>query len=581
MSAPSNRLRTAIIDDNYFVVSRLLKKYPDLLDNVDSSNGWSNLHYASFHNHFQIAELLLGLIHDRFISSINNCTLRNFSSQVTKNPDDSLYTQITDEDEIKLTFKKETVLHIACAGDSAATLLLLLSYFNVCQDQRDINGLTPSHICCIKGNSDCLAILLENKAYPNLQDNEGDTPLHKAFQFNNLKCIEFLIKYNADDQLFNNAGWKPADVAFDNNIIQKYNSLKSHPSTLASLENTQIEIPITKYASSKANKNNVSNISFLSPVNATFPTSDHQPRIKLPSIQSRKYSLSSMISDEYEYTNNGFGDQGDDLFLPISRSLSAASSRNSRASSPSSNGYKLSLRKTSNASQTPTTVPQISQQQPQAFPSQQVATPQQQDFSFSNNNRRYIQPVTNPSATTQLVSPRKGTIGSHSIANDSPNSKRSSLSSRTFRSNSQLSDVSPVKPDPQIIQQASDLQFIKSGCPTPRQLQLNSRSNTMYSLSSQAEEASSKLQDLKLKNVDRLKLDTKLGNIINNSSQENLIDSPTSMFYSGPKTPLMDNHSIHHNSMSNPNTPINSSDSSKISKLLSIPILSSRVRHNT
>lgn len=537
MSDPSVRLRTAIKENNYFIASRLLKRYPNLLDNIDPENGWSNLHYAAYHNDYQITETILKAIYTRFMSFGGGEMDRN-SSQRLKKPDSSVYTQITDEDEIKLTFQKETVLHVACQGNSPATLHLLLSYFNVCLDQRDMNGYTPSHICCINGHPECLAILLNQGAYPNIQDNVGDTPLHKAFQYSHMKCIKLLIKYNADDQLFNNLGWKPVDVAFDTDIIKRYNSLKEDKSFTVELDTQSItKIPESKYGPHKTPQTS-SHGSFVSTYNSGGMLNDPQPRFNLPSIQPRKFSLSSMISDEYEDLDSVY-----DL-------RSSGSSKNSRNSSPSmsstnvNNSSLFALRKPP-----PPVLPELRQ------------SPTQLSFSQRSNSM------------SNTTSPRKPlNNGGHSISVDStPASKRSSLSTRTFRSSSQLSDFSPVKSEmSQIDEQNSGASSIESNAPTPKhskQPSHKSSINTPYPLSLQVEEASSKLQDFKLKNKDRLKLDTKLGNIINNSSQDNLI-SPTSFHFNGVSSSLFDNNDVKNQSVD------------KRSKVLSIPILSSRAKHN-
>jgi ankyrin repeat protein len=545
---PSLRIRNAIIEDNYFIVARLLKKFPSLLDNIDPSNGWSNLHYSAYHNNYQISQLLLKSIHARFISSINQVADRNFS-QHFKNPDSLLYTQITDEDEIKLTFEKQTVLHVACLGDSSATLNLLLDYFNVCLDQRDINGLTPSHICCIKGYHNCLAILLEKDAYPNLQDNDGDTLLHKSFQFSQLKCLELLIKYNADDQLYNNIGWKPMDVAFNNDIIQEYKSLKSK-SAVSLRINTDFanKMPQSKYGPVKINSNNLSNVTFLSSGHNT-PTPEYQTKVNLPPIQPRKYSLSSMLSEDYN-------EKLDNYYDVRSVNNLSKTSRNSSPTCSTSNKNLLSLRKLP---------PPI----------------QNQDINLNssgNINKRYTQPP--PIAPSQsmptVTSPRRSTISNNSLYPlESPTSKRSSLSTRTFRSNSQLSDLSPVKNGhSQLLTEGSaSSSNVKSGPSTPRHGSLQSayKANNLYPFSLQVEEASSKLQDLKSKNNDRLKLDTKLGNIINNTSQENLVTSPTTLQFNGAGSVTGDMNEFKNNNF----------DTSKRSKVLSIPILSSRAKHNT
>ncbi|TID13544.1 hypothetical protein CANINC_004902 [Pichia inconspicua] len=514
MADLSLRIRDAIREDNYFIVSKMLENDISLLDNIDPSNGWSNLHYAAYYDHYQIAELLLNEIHKRFIQSITETQGRNFSNNL-KAPDSDLYMQLTDEDEIKLTFEKQTVLHIACQGNATATLKLLLQFFNVCLDQRDLKGLTPTHICCINGFSECLLILLKNNAYVNIQDNDGDTPLHKAFQFAHLNCLEILIKYDADDTLINNVGWNPIDVAFDSELINTYKLLKSKPSQIHLPNIDNIKIPQSKFGPP---------ISTRSPTGSLYSQSinslnlENSNRINLPSIIPRKLSLSSMLSEDYmdkfEFNNDNKSSTG--------------SRKTSKNSSPCASVSNLSLSSRKN------TVGSI------------------QD---SQSSRRIPQQINN---NTQL-SPRKSVGSIYPTINESPNSKKSNLSSRTFRSNSQTSEPSPIK---------TDSNNSQSRPQTPKYLNLTYRAQSS-SVSSQVEEASSKLHDFKLKNNDRLKLDTKLGNSLSNTSQEHLILSPTisSRREAGSPVTEFETRSI--------------IDTHKRSKILSIPILSSRARHNT
>lgn len=519
MSDLSSRIRNAIRDDNYFIVSRLLETDKSLIDNIDPSNGWSNLHYAAYYNHYQITELLLSEIHKRFIQSINESQIRNFSNH-SKSPNSNLYTQLTDEDEIKLTFKKETVLHLACLGNSASTLKLLLNYFNVCLDQRDIDGLTPTHICCINGFSECLLILLKNNAYVNIQDNNGDTLLHKAFQFAHLNCLEILIKFQADDTLINNVGWNPIDVAFDSEIINNYKLLKLKPSLIHLPDIENIKIPQSKYGPPILSKSPTHSSHSHSTNSINF---DNSNRVNLPSIIPRKLSLSSMFSDDHM-----------DKLENLDNRSNTASRKTSKNSSPCASVSSLSLSSRKN------TIGSLQDSQ------SNKRIPQQNQNNNINNN------VNN----NNQISPRKSLGNIYPTINESPNSKKSNLSTRTFRSNSQVLESSPIKNDSQSRPQ------------TPKISNFNYRTQSS-TVSSQVEEASSKLHDFKLKNVDRLKLDTKLGNSLNNPSQEHLIISPTTSTYREAGSPVTDFDSK------------SLIENHKRSKILSIPILSSRARHNT
>ncbi len=297
MSDPAIRLRKAIINGNYFIVTRLLKRYPDLLDNIDPENGWTNLHYAAFHDRYEIAEVILGQLLVRVdstkkeaSSSHNSVTPvqgsrkrgSSYGSTGSTFPND--YTQITSEDEIKLDFKKNTVLHAACSGNSRHTLHLLLEYFSVCIDQRGDHGYTPSHICCLKNYPECLKILLQNGSYPDIVDDDGNTPLHLALQYGFLLCAQSLVTAKASDTMVNNEGWSALDVVYDYETKEKYLALKK-------------EIPknvVEQEPRSQDHQLHTSNSS----------SSGLRPSIDaIPTFRHRKYSISSSLSSDFEDEN--------------------------------------------------------------------------------------------------------------------------------------------------------------------------------------------------------------------------------------------------------------------------------------
>lgn len=305
MDDPSKKLRLAIKRGDLACMRGVLEEYADLLDNIDSRNGWSNLHYAVSVDNLECTKFLLDLL-------------------VKRDGLDGYYTQITNLDEIKLTFKKETVIHIGCLYNSFNVLPTLLNYFNVCLDQRDCDGNAATHLCCMRGYSKCLQVLLQNGAYPNLQNNVGDTPLHLALEYANVQCLKFLVDYDANDTLLNNNGWTPLDLAFDDNIIQTFKKLKSinehgiqqHPVTPLQSQTLIYTPPIQSgpfqrsrepsSAKSLTFLNTNSNNSFSgNNINAgSFILTSPNSKVNLPAIQSRKFSMNSSISDEIDFNDS-------------------------------------------------------------------------------------------------------------------------------------------------------------------------------------------------------------------------------------------------------------------------------------
>ncbi|GMM30199.1 Avo2 protein [Martiniozyma asiatica (nom. inval.)] len=476
MSDPSLRLRVAVKENNIFIVNRLLNRFPDLIDNVDPTNGWSNLHYASFHNNFSIAEILLGRIFKR-------------NTKDNKDSDD-WYTQITNEDEIRLSFTKQTVIHSACLGNAVDTLPLLLSYFNVCIDQRDEKGKTPTHICCVYGFSDCLNVLLENGAYQDIQDHEGDTPLHIAFQYSHIECIQILLSFNANDKLLNNSGWKPVDVSYDDETISKYSELKQGKKSISSVTSTPVfHTPLVhSFGFRPIEPSSAKSISFFSDSFSVKPhiSSPASSKFPLPSILPRKFSVTSELPEDNDDDNDvdvsgaDFDFQRDNAVAGTGTgsSTSGAVYYNDNNDIQSTNESKYSFESVgggSAGSGTPSVYSPLKKTQSQHSVLQKSAsnlmmklTPTSSEFpslsaaaSVNIKSKRYP-PSVQEERTNGLgrTSPRRATISSAPTtlyvntkieadeSNEqflfptipqesiqSPSSKRSSMSARTFRSN--------------------------------------------------------------------------------------------------------------------------------------------------
>ncbi|KAH3670760.1 hypothetical protein OGAPHI_001276 [Ogataea philodendri] len=507
MFDPSVRLRKAIIDGQLFIVSRLLNRYPDLLDNINPENGWSNLHYAAYHDRYEICELLLGKVRERSLTPDSGVYKPSRQNQPPK-----LYSQITDEDEIKLTFDHDTIIHTACSNNSHKSLELLLEYFNVCIDQRGKNGYTPSHLCCIHNFPLCLTVLLDNGAYPNIQDDDGNSPLHLALEYGSLSCVDLLLAYKADTQLLNKQGWKPEDVAYDFDVLAKYNTLKAHPPALA------------RPANSTAHTTSVP-----SPLNG---------KISLPTIQSRKYSLSSHTSSD---------DETDGQFIEDANSVSTSSS----------------IRITRDPSPVYGILNTISSSNSQVSVNDQHST---SSHSLKLSRKAPPMPIVIPSAPTP---PRNGPIPTpvSMTSSHSPGSKRSSMSMRNFRSNSQTSECSPIKPQTRVPMSRPHAQsspvvseFIASSVGTIPHV-ASSTSLRSCTPTLEVDDAASKLSNFRLQNENRVKLGMKLDNMMRSQESLHEIKDETPRILRSKTEPTMD-------------------QPPKKSRILSIPIASLRSRKN-
>lgn len=207
MLEPEIRLRQSIIEGNLLVVKRLLKRFPDLLENIDPSNGWSSLHYASYNGRYLICVHLISLGHDK--------------------------------NEVLKTFKGDTTVHLALTNGHEQTTHLLLQHFPKMLNQQGDQGYTPLHVSVIKDYYKCVDMLLAIGADFNIVDSEGDSCLHLAMKYGSLQSIRILINQGVDTELKNKNGLKPIDVASSFQVEKYYKKI----STTKGEDNSSIPLP--------------------------------------------------------------------------------------------------------------------------------------------------------------------------------------------------------------------------------------------------------------------------------------------------------------------------------------------------
>ncbi|CAD1811019.1 Ankyrin repeats (3 copies) family protein [Candida parapsilosis] len=223
MLDPSARLRNAVIAGNLAIVKRILSRFPELWLNADPNHqGWSNLHYASYHGHYLICFHLITFI---------NKTLGNLQNE---------YTTLD-----LLTFDNLNVLHLCMEHHHSQTLHYLLQEFPGKLWLNSMGGehnQSPLHYSCKYNFKEGTNLLLEFGANYKLADGNGDTCLHLCFQYGSLDCLcaiaSYIISQSKDkdsakealdalEKVKNTNGWIAKDFASSFELIQQYEVVKS------------------------------------------------------------------------------------------------------------------------------------------------------------------------------------------------------------------------------------------------------------------------------------------------------------------------------------------------------------------
>lgn len=277
------RLREAIIHGNLLIVKRLLRRYPELLTNIDPTNGWSSLHYASYYGRYLICVYLIQLGHDL---------------------NEELY-----------TFKGNTCVHLALLNGHEQTTHLLLQHFPQFINKRGDKGRTPAHIACITDNFRCLSLLIGVGANLSLKDNQGETPLHICLEYSSIECLKLLFQEGyqefvlASDQITDNYGWKPEEVAGTFDFAKIYSKLKREYKSMASSNAIQstnfrtanfpsLRTPIVE-SKSVFDEGTSPLLSIFTPGTSSNSGQVNSPLSKLPVIStSRKTSFSTVSKKE-------------------------------------------------------------------------------------------------------------------------------------------------------------------------------------------------------------------------------------------------------------------------------------------
>ncbi|KAK9452761.1 ankyrin repeat-containing domain protein, partial [Dipodascopsis uninucleata] len=184
--SPSSRLRCAIVRNDVAIVKRLLKRFPELLENADDRNGWTSLHYAAYHGHFEICVHLASLGHDA--------------------------------NEISSDRDGYTPLHLGAMRNWERTVHFLAQKFPETIDFKTATGktaeLTALVLAAREGHDATVNVLLDFGADVDGADKFGNRAIHYASAYGHRKVLRTLVERGADYKRRNTLGWTAQQYSF-------------------------------------------------------------------------------------------------------------------------------------------------------------------------------------------------------------------------------------------------------------------------------------------------------------------------------------------------------------------------------
>ena len=148
--------------------------------NCTDSSGWTPLHYACSKGKLEMTRMLIA----------------EFHSDITCN-----------------NIESSTPLQIAVTFDQERVALALIREFGCSTSVKDNLGRSVLHCACIRGNASLVRALCEDIS-PLVVDDDGNTPLHlSSLLKGDSDCVQVLLQSNAPVLVRNKSGKTPIDIA--------------------------------------------------------------------------------------------------------------------------------------------------------------------------------------------------------------------------------------------------------------------------------------------------------------------------------------------------------------------------------
>jgi len=191
-------------------VKALLGKKPELV-NIKNKEGWSPLHYASFHGHNEVAELLI--VRGADINALDNFKCTPLHRAVLRGHMKIAKLLVESGADInkKSAFGETPLFYAVRSGHKKVAEYLILRGADV--NVREGDGHAPLHLAAALGHKEIVDLLILNNADMNVRRRYDITPLHYAAAGGHKTVVESLIENGANVNIKSRNGATPLHFA--------------------------------------------------------------------------------------------------------------------------------------------------------------------------------------------------------------------------------------------------------------------------------------------------------------------------------------------------------------------------------
>ena len=196
------------------IVRMLIAEFKADLNCVDSS-GWTPLHHACREGYLDMVKMLIAEFKAdvNYTDSSGWTPLHHACSAGNLEMTRMLIAEFHSDNTTKI-IESSTPLHVAVTSGQEEVALALIREFGCHSDARGNLGRYVLHSACIGGNASLVKALCEDiLVSPLVVDDDGNTPLHLSSLKGDSDCVQVLLQSNAPVLVRNKSGKTPIDIA--------------------------------------------------------------------------------------------------------------------------------------------------------------------------------------------------------------------------------------------------------------------------------------------------------------------------------------------------------------------------------